>query len=183
MVKFDIARRSPQVSAAVLAATLATAAAAQAGGEEAGAEPSEVRACLPHPTIDRTKILNDRNIVFMTRNGTIYNNELPKQCPTLRRNSLVNYPIANGRQCAGDRFQVLWETSPGRYQPSFVCQLGNFRPISESEYDDLVAMTDQSRDRRRRGRSNREAVTSEQVELPRAADAPAAEAPAPTEQR
>jgi hypothetical protein len=181
MVKFGMVTRSPQLWATVLAATLATAAAAQSGDEEGAAAASEIRECLPHPTIDRTKILNDRNIVFVTRNGTIYNNELPKQCPTLRRNSLVNYPIANGRQCAGDRFQVLWETSPGRYQPSFVCQLGNFRSITENEYDDLLAMTDQSRDRRRRGRSSREAVTTEQVELPRAAEAPSAEAPAAAE--
>src|SRR5688572_8858256 len=60
-------------------------------------EPSMAQPCLNHPAVRRTKILNDRNIVFVTRDDTIYNNQLPRQCPGLRRNSLVNYGIANSR--------------------------------------------------------------------------------------
>jgi hypothetical protein len=91
---------------------------------------------------------------------------------------LVNYGIANGRICAGDRFQVLWETAPGNYSPAFLCQLGSFREISATELEDLLAMTEENREKRRRGRSSREAVTTEQVELPRAEAAPADAAPA-----
>jgi hypothetical protein len=174
------------IGALVLVAAL-TARSAAPQDDEAAAEAEAAstsagpRSCLPHPTIDRTKILNDRNIVFVTQDDTIYNNELPKQCPSLKPNSLVNYSIANGRLCAGDRFQLLWESSPRNYVPAFVCQLGTFVPISADELQDLLAMTETNPERRRRGRSSREAVTTEQVELPRAETAPAATGTAPTE--
>jgi len=178
----SILRRSFATCTVVLVAALTVPNAAQEGAEaEVTETSSEPRSCLPHPTIDRTKILNDRNIVFVTRNDTIYHNELPRQCLSLKRNSLVNYGIANGRVCMGDRFQVLWEASPGNYLPASMCQLGSFRPISATELEDLLAMTEENREKRRRGRSSREAVTTEQVELPRAEAAPADAETAPTE--
>jgi hypothetical protein len=176
MDKSSTLRKVAATGAALLAAALMAPGAAQQGDEAEVADASrDPRSCLPHPTIDRTKILNGRNIVFVTRDNTIYNNQLPKQCASLRRNSLVNYGIANGRICAGDRFQVLWENRPGSYLPGAQCQLGNFVPISAAELEDLVAMTAEKRERRGRGRSTREAVTSEKIELPQA------ETPAPAE--
>ena len=167
--------RAGTTCAALLAAALTVPGSAQQGEEaDPPGSPTGPRSCLPHPTITRTKILNGRNIVFVTRDNTIYNNELPKQCPSLNRRSLVNYGIQNGRICAGDRFQVLWETGPGNYQPSAMCQLGNFVPVTEAELDDLMAMTDENRERSKRGRSKREAVTTEPVEAPLATPAPAA---------
>jgi hypothetical protein len=167
--------RAGATCAALLAAALTVPGTAQQDEEaDPTAASTGPRSCLARPTIDRTKILNGRNIVFVTRDNTIYNNQLPKECPSLNRRSLVNYGIQNGRMCAGDRFQVLWEAGPGRYQPSAMCQLGNFVPVTEEELDDLMAMTDENRERSRRGRSKREAVTTEPVEAPRATPAPAA---------
>jgi hypothetical protein len=161
----------------LMAAALAVPSAAQQGDDaEPANAPAGPRSCLAQPTIDRTKILDGKNIVFVTRQDTIYNNELPKQCPSLKRGSLVNYGIANGRLCAGDSFQVLWETKPGTYMPAALCRLGTFVPITAAELEDRLTMTEEHRERRgRRGRSSREAVTTEQVELPRA---PGAESPA-----
>lgn len=160
-----------------LAATFGGDGAAQESKHPNDDEPSVAKRCLNHPTIARTRILNDRNIVFITKDDEIYNNELPRQCPSLRRGSLVNYAIANRQVCAGGQFQVLWQTGPGNYTPAFTCYLGGFVPITESQLEDLAAMTDEDRDRRReRRRSTREAVTSEQVELP----PPAAPVPAAT---
>ena len=151
--------------AALLTGTLALPAAGQQDQEVDAAEAlTGPRACLPRPTIDRTKILSGRNIVFVTRDDRIYHNELPKACPNLNRRSLVNYGIQNGRMCAGDRFQVLMDYGQGNYQPAAMCQLGTFVPITEAELDDLTAMTDANRTRTRRGRSKREAVTTERVE-------------------
>ena len=175
-----LGRSGAAICAALLAAVLAAPGAAQRV-EEADA-PDAVegpRACLSHPTIRRTKILDDRNIVFFTREA-IYANQLPKACPGLRRNSLVNYAVANSRQCAGDLFQVLWETGVGTYTPTFVCELGPFVPISETVLEDLTTMTTADRERGSRRRSAREAVTTEQVELPPATDEPATTAPAAT---
>jgi hypothetical protein len=177
-------RGSMPTYAALLAAALATGAKAQDGTTQASdSEPGSVaRPCLNHPAIRRTKVLNDRNIVFVMRDDTIYSNQLPRQCPSLKRNSLVNYTIENSRVCAGDRFQVLWELGPGNYAPAFVCQLGSFVPITEAELEDLTAMTEQDRSRSNSRRSRREAVTTEEVELPPAAAADSAPPePAPTE--
>jgi hypothetical protein len=189
MDKGTIRKRSSPACAALLAAALATPALAQQA-EEAGDTDtrSGPQACLKQAEIRRAKILSNRNIVFVTRFEEIYNNELPKECPGLQRNSLVNYPITGGRLCAGDRFQVLWEQRPGSFLPAAVCPLGTFVPITEPELEDLTTMTEEDRGRRRRGRSTREAVTTEQVELPSAStpagvtppDAPAP-APAPAE--
>jgi hypothetical protein len=182
MDKASIVRRSGSVFAAMLAAALVAPGAAQQDDEAQPAyAPPGPRSCLARPTIDRTKILNGRNIVFVTRDDTIYNNQLPKECPTLSRRSLVNYGIQNGRMCAGDRFQVLWESGPGRYQPSAMCQLGTFVPITAAELDDLETMTEENRERSRRGRSKREAVTTEEVEAPPAAPAPDASETAPSQ--
>ena len=67
---------------------------------------------------------------------------------------------------------MLWETGPGNYCPPSMCQLGTFVPITAAELEDLVTMTEENREPRRRGRSSREAVTTEEVELPPAATAP-----------
>jgi hypothetical protein len=97
---------------------------------------------------------------------------------------MVNYSVSSGRMCEGDRFQVLLEQRPGSSLPSYVpgalCPLGMFVPITESELEDLVAMTEENRAKARRGRSAREAVTTEQVELPPAAT-PANAEPVPAQ--
>src|SRR5690242_20092357 len=120
MDKASILRRS----AALGAALLATAAAATVAGQQredaddADAQRSGPKSCINRSDIRRTKILSDRNIVFVTRHAEIYSNQLAKQCPNLTRNSVVNYPTSGGRMCQGDRFQVLWEQRPGSYLPT-----------------------------------------------------------------
>lgn len=166
----SLLKRASAACATLLAAAFALPGLAQQAEEADGAERTrDPVSCLKQPEIRRARILSNRNIVFVTRFEEIYKNELPKQCSGLRRDALVNYPITSGRLCAGDRFQVLMETQPGTYFPGPLCPLGMFVPITEAELEDLETMTDEQRTRRPRGRSNREAVTSEQVELPPAA--------------
>ena len=183
MDKTNILRRSAALGAALLATAAAPGVGQQGeAAEGADAQRSGPKACINRSDIRRTKILSDRNIVFVTRHDEIYSNQLAKQCPNLTRNSLVNYPMSGGRMCEGDRFQVLWEQRPGSYLPTSLCPLGVFVPITESEYEDLIAMTDENRAKARRGRSTREAVTTEQVDPPPAATPVKPEpAPAPAE--
>lgn len=156
---------------AALLTALCGGAAAQDGAADDD-RASVAQACLDNPTIKRTRILDGRNIVFITRDGSIYNNQLPRQCPSLRRGSLVNYAVTNRKLCAGGQIQVLWETGPaGNYTPAFTCQLGAFVPITEADLEDLTTMLAEDRDQRPpRRRNAREAVTSEQVELPQPAE-------------
>ena len=188
MDKSSILNLSRVTCTALLAAALAALGLAQQDErvDDATDETSGPVICLKQVEIRRVKILSNRNIVFVTRFEEIYNNQLPKECPGLNRSSLVNYPVTSGRLCAGDRFQVLWEQQPGSYLPAAVCPLGAFVPITETELDDLSAMTEANRGRRPRGRSTREAVTTEPVELPAATtptSAPQSDtaAPAPAE--
>lgn len=167
MDEHKILTHSAAAYMALLATVFATAASAQDGIEDDGDDPPKVaQACLNQPAIRRTKILNDRNIVFITRDDTIYNNQLPRQCPSLKRGSLVNYAIEHSRLCAGGQFQVLWQLDMNRYAPAFVCQLGTFVPITEDELETLTAMTEENRGRRSARRSKGEAVTTQEVELP-----------------
>ena len=159
-------RRWPTALPAVLAFLLTAGAPAQDGAkEEDGGEAEVAQACLDHPTIRRTRIINDRNIAFFMRDGTIYNNQLPRQCPSLRRRSIVNYAIENRRLCDGSLFQVMWEASTGNFVPSFVCRLGPFVPVTAEQLEDLEILTTEER-RASRRRNTSEAVTTEEVELP-----------------
>ena len=168
---------------ATLLAGVSSSVGAQHAEETLEAEdaPRAAASCLRHPTIRRTRVLNDRNIVFITRDHAIYNNHLPSECPSLRRGSMVHYPIENGRLCAGGNFQVLWERLPGNYIPTFACKLGYFVPITEGELEELITVTEENRERRPRRRSTREAVTTEQIELPPADTAPRTSVPAAAE--
>ena len=167
MDKGSLLKRSWSSCAALLAASFAVPGLAQQGERtDAADDGSGSVSCLKQADIRRVKILSNRNIVFFTRFEEIYNNALPKQCPGLQRNSLVNYPITSGRLCSGDRVQVLREQQPGNYLSTALCPLGAFVAITDAELEDLATMTDADRTSRPRGRSRREAATSEQVELP-----------------
>jgi hypothetical protein len=134
--------------------------------EDNDSETSVAQTCLNHQMIKRTKVLNDRNILFVTRDNVSYNNQLPRQCPSLGRGTLVNYSIENRRLCNGSSFSVLWRTGSG-YVPTFICRLGMFLPVSEDEIADLVASTAKAKEERRaRRRSDRDLVKAEPVELP-----------------
>lgn len=167
--------RRPIVATAALLCALLPGAAAFADEDAA----SIAQPCIKHSQLKRTKVLGTRNILFVTRDGSLYNNELPRQCPSMRRNAIVNYSIRgpNADMCAGDSFQVLWDVGSS-YMPAFVCQLGLFAPISEDEAADLEAITAERSERRPRRRGERDMVQTESVELP--AEPPATASPPAT---
>jgi hypothetical protein len=156
---------------------------------------SVAQACLHHPSIKRTKVLNGGNILFVMDNKEMYNNVLPRQCPGMRRNATLSYTYSNNSDiCAGSTVTVLQRvgigsntvayTDPATNQhmslpapafvPTFVCPIGLFVPITEDELDLIVAATaEQERERRQRRRSKREAIETESVDLAPSADAAA----------
>lgn len=134
-------------------------------GVAPAAEPDEAgpRACLVHSSIKRTRVIDARNIVFVTRDGSHYVSQLSRPCPSMRRNSLLNYPIQSGQLCAGATFAVLMDVGMNRV-PTFMCQLGPFLPRTEDEIADLEAMTGESRVKRRR--TGRDMIEATPVEPP-----------------
>lgn len=155
----------------------------EAGTALADENPSVATACLRRSDIRTTKILSDRNVLFITRDRTTYVNQLARQCPGMRRSSAMSFTYNdNGKLCTGSLFTVLYRsgqstnttpyTNPLTNEhialqgPAFVtgptCQLGMFGPVSEDEVKVLMAATDEPKPSRRRG--ERDAVKTEAVE-------------------
>ena len=167
---------SAALCAALGTALLGTGAVAQTD------ETSVAQPCLLHPSIRRTKVLDDQNILFVTSDEQTYHNQLPRQCPTMSRNAVLNYHIARARVsdlCAGNQFTVLTRVGNG-WSPGFVCKLGMFRPVSEDEVADLVKLTEREPRGRRSARSGSapSPIETEVVEVPPEATAAPAELPA-----
>ena len=168
--------------------------AGQAGMAFAGDKAGAATACLRRSDIRTTKILDDRNVLFITRDQTTYNNQVVRQCPGMRRNSVLSFTYANnGKLCAGSTFTVLFRASPNTNRvpywdpftqknttldgPAFItgptCQIGMFGPVSPDEVKALMAATDEPK--RSRRRTDRDAVKTEAVEAVPAAEQPAAQ--------
>jgi hypothetical protein len=174
---------SAALCAALVTALLGTGAVAQKD------ETSVAQPCLLHPSIRRTKVLDDQNILFVTSDEQAYHNLLPRQCPTMSRNAVLNYHLARDTRiselCAGNQFTVLTRVGNG-WSPGFVCKLGMFRPVTEDEVADLVKLTEKEPRGRRSARSGSapSPIETEVVELPpedpaTPAELPASEEPAP----
>ena len=134
-----------------------------AGAEEI--DKTVAKSCLYQNELRTTKIVDDRTILFSTHDGQTYRNTLPRQCPSLRRGSLLNYTYQNRRLCAGGMFQVLLDMGGGRQIPTLLCPLGIFVPITEDEAQDLVATTLSREGGRHNGRGERDIVRIEPAEV------------------
>jgi len=165
----------------------AAAAALFAAGAISADEPktSVAQSCIYHPTIKRTKVLNDSNILYYTSDGT-YNNQLVKQCPGMKRNAQLSYTLVNQKLCAGSTFTLLKQIGVSSnpqavynpatnssiiiqgpaFVPTFTCQLGMFLPVTEDEVADIIASTDEPKSRRQRRRNSQETIEAEAVQLP-----------------
>lgn len=167
---------------AALAALLTAPFSTAFGGDD---DASVAKTCIDRSSIRSTKVLDDRNVLFVMRNKSTYNNPLAKHCPGMHRGSPLSFTYADNKLCAGHNFTVLIRTGPSSNPmpytdpltnahsvlqgPSFatgaVCQLGLFTPITADEVADLTALTDKTR----RGRRNaRDPIQVERAELPRA---------------
>jgi hypothetical protein len=111
--------------------------------------------CITTQTIDRTKVVDDRTILFYMRGKRVYLNYLPRKCPGLEREERFLYRSNGGRLCDIDSVTVLEQWS-GRLSPGFTCQLGAFHPMSDEEAAALTRVGEQPRD----------AIETEPVELP-----------------
>jgi hypothetical protein len=132
--------------------------------------------CVYMAEVRRTAILDDNNILFYMRNGTIYQNHLRNTCFMLRSANRFTYGSnALRRLCVGDLIQVLPESSFGGAPfPMATCSLGTYLPIDKEVADDLLASSQGKKTKE--GRS-RQVMKSKPVELP--PETPPAEPAAP----
>lgn len=116
---------------------LAAVAAPAAAQEEEGERNMDATHCVPIRGIDDIDIVDARNLVFRMRNGDVYRNHLPRECPGLRRNGTLMYRSSVGQLCSVDIITVLENRSFGFF-PGASCGLGMFEPITEDIADELL---------------------------------------------
>jgi hypothetical protein len=145
-------------------ALLTLGSAQRLSGQQGAAE----QQCLYMADVRRTAILDDNNILFYMRNGTIYQNHLRNTCFMLRSANRFTYgSSAMRRLCVGDLIEVLPESSFGGPPfPMATCNLGTYLPIDKEVADDLLASSQGKKTKE--GRS-RQVMKTEPVELPPAA--------------
>jgi hypothetical protein len=80
--------------------------------------------------LDRTDIIDDRNILFYMRGNEIYLNQLPHRCSGLRMADGFSYRRTISRLCNVDLIRPL---PRGGIGGGVSCGLGTFRLITEDE--------------------------------------------------
>jgi hypothetical protein len=115
---------------AMLGTTLGSSASAQ--DEVASAHTDDAEHCVNLKFIDRTDVVDDRNILFYMRNGVVYRNALPHTCPGLEFEDAFLYRASIGRLCDLDTITVLNDAGFG-FMPGASCGLGMFHPIEKEE--------------------------------------------------
>ena len=102
--------------------------------------------CIIHSRIDRTKVIDERTVVFYMRGGDVYRNRLSYDCPRLVREKRFSYDVRTSRLCSVDYISVLeyWGSSLREGMP---CGLGSFYPITEEEAEFLGLEPDEMLER------------------------------------
>jgi hypothetical protein len=112
--------------------------------------------CLSVSRIDKTKAIDDQNIIFYARGDRAYRNHLPRKCPGLERENRFAYRTSVGRLCSTDTITVLEQFGVG-LRNGFTCRLGEFVPLSPAEVEELEQLEEGGRGRR--------AIETTEVEL------------------
>ncbi|RMF09910.1 MAG: hypothetical protein D6763_06955 [Alphaproteobacteria bacterium] len=89
----------------------------------------DVQDCLQTYLIRSANVLDDRHIIFETRGGDYYLNQLPHRCPQLGFEERFGYTLRGpNRLCHVDFITVLTTTGPGAS-----CGLGKFEKLEKVE--------------------------------------------------
>jgi hypothetical protein len=113
--------------AGVAAVALAAVFGAAQGAVAADDEPLD---CLQIVQIKNTKIIDDQNIVFQTRNNKFYNNKLPHKCGGLKSADKFRYKTSLSQLCNVDMITVL-QGSGSSMMDGATCGLGMFTPTED----------------------------------------------------
>ena len=97
--------------------------------------------CISINRISSTQVLDDHNILFHMRGGTIYRNELPHRCPGLRLEKAFMYRTSVSQLCDIDIITVLTDHGFG-FTPGPSCGLGRFQPTTK---EDIKALKNAAR--------------------------------------
>ncbi len=93
--------------------------------------------CVSLTGIDRTRVVDESNILFYMKNGEIYLNRLPYRCAGLRPRETFMYRTSLNQLCNVDIITVLQNIGFG-VTPGASCGLGMFRPIDAPTAEELL---------------------------------------------
>lgn len=92
--------------------------------------PDNAERCISLQQVDRTRILDDSDILFYMHGKKVYLNHLPHRCPGLKSAGTYMYRTSLNRLCNVDVITVL-HRSGGGFSPGSGCGLGLFYPIDK----------------------------------------------------
>lgn len=120
------------VAAAVLASGCATKTATPGPATATSAAPAPVVAgepvnCVQLQNIRETRVIDDRTIDFIMRDGRVLRNNLPISCPQLGFERAFTYRTSITQLCSVDIITVIQQSAGIRTGAS--CGLGKFTPI------------------------------------------------------
>ena len=95
--------------------------------------------CLSLIRIDRSEVIDDRNIIFHMQNDDLYRNQLPYRCPGLALHDTFMYRTSLNQLCHLDIITVMDSIGFG-LSPGASCGLGHFYPITEEQAEKLREM-------------------------------------------
>ena len=126
--------------------------------QEDGALDRTPQDCITVSRIRRTRIVDDRTILFYMRGSRVYRNILERECPRLEREGRFMYEIRGYRLCDIDTISVLDRFGSG-FSRGFTCRLGEFHPITREEAEEIERISEGETEQG-------SAIEIEEVELP-----------------
>jgi hypothetical protein len=105
--------------------------------EDAPSMDSDGERCLVTRRISRTKVVDDRTIIFYMRGTDTYVNILPRSCNGLRRENRFSYQAQSSRLCDIDGIVVLYQAGAS-LRAGANCKLGLFHPITREDAKAII---------------------------------------------
>ena len=106
--------------------------------QEKTAEPGSdlERQCISVRQIRKTQVIDDQNVLFYMRGGSVYHNMLLRRCTTLRRENRFMYESRTGGLCRMDNIRVLTSNMMGGgLLGGIFCPLGKFNKLSDEDVE------------------------------------------------
>jgi hypothetical protein len=105
--------------------------------EDAPSMDSGGERCLNTRRISRTKVVDDRTIIFYMRGRETYVNILPRACNGLRRENRFSYQAQSSRLCDIDGIVVLYQAG-ATMRAGASCKLGLFHEITREDAQAII---------------------------------------------
>ena len=113
-----------------------------AAQEEEPVVDGDTRRCLNTRRIRRTRIVDDRNVLFYMPGSVVYHNILRQSCNGLKREGRFSYKTSAGNLCSSDIIYVLFDGAFGGLREGNACSLGVFHEITREDATALLEADD-----------------------------------------